>query len=334
MNIIIPMAGVGKRMRPHTLTTPKPLIPVAGKPIVQRIVEDLVKLSKEKIETIGYIIGDYDKEVTTSLLNIAKKVGAKGKTFYQAEALGPGHAVLCAEELLKNKVIIAFADTLFKADFELDTKKDGIIWVHEVDDPSPFGVVKLDEAGVINGMVEKPEKFVSNLAIIGIYYIKDGGSLRKELHHIIGNDIKEKGEFQLTTALDGLRTKGTKFVPGRVTDWMDCGNKNSTVLTNKRYLELVNGENLISDTVKKKNSVIIKPVFIGKNVELVNSVVGPYVSIGRDTIIKDSVVRNSIIQNGTKVSNANLENSMLGNFVTFEGTRTDVSIGDYNWLEL
>src|SRR4051812_11222812 len=175
MNIIIPMAGLGKRMRPHTLTVPKPLLPIAGKPIVHRLVEDIAKVCPEKIDIIGFIIHpSFGKEVEESLKGIAKEVGATGKIFYQQEAFGISHALLFAKELFTGKVIVAFADTLFKADFKLDTSKDGIIWVQQVSDPSQFGVVKLNDNNQIVEMVEKPSTFVSDLAIIGIYYFKDG----------------------------------------------------------------------------------------------------------------------------------------------------------------
>src|SRR5688572_11829357 len=178
MNIIIPMAGLGKRMRPHTLTTPKPLLPIAGKPIVHRLVEDIAKVSPEKIDTIGFIIHpSFGKEVEESLKTIAKEVGATGKIYYQHEAFGISHALLFAKELFTGKVIVAFADTLFKADFKLDTTQDGIIWVQQVSDSSQFGVVKLNDKNQIIEMVEKPSSFVSDLAIIGIYFFRDGKAL-------------------------------------------------------------------------------------------------------------------------------------------------------------
>ena len=214
MKIIVPMAGMGKRMRPHTLKVPKPLIPVAGKPIVQRLVEDIAGVCEEKIEEIAFIIGpSFGKEVENMLVNVAEGLGAKGTICYQEEALGTAHAILCAEEALDGKTIIAFADTLFRADFKLDGDADGIIWVQKIDDPSAFGVIKLDENNVITDFVEKPEEFVSDLAIIGIYYVKDGGALKEELNYLIENDIKDKGEYQLTNALEALKQKGTKFVP-------------------------------------------------------------------------------------------------------------------------
>src|SRR5918997_299236 len=185
MKIIIPMAGMGKRMRPHTLTVPKPLIPIAGKPIVQRLVEDIAKVCNQPVEQVAFVIGDFGKEVENQLLEIAKSVGAKGSIHYQDQPLGTAHAILCAKEALQGNVVVAFADTLFKADFTLDASKEGIIWVQQVEDPRPFGVVKLNEQNEITEFVEKPETFVSNLAIIGIYYVKDGTNLKNELQFLI-----------------------------------------------------------------------------------------------------------------------------------------------------
>ena len=333
MNIIIPMAGLGKRMRPHTLTVPKPLLPIAGKPIVHRLVEDIAKVCPEKIDNIGFIIHpSFGKEVEENLKEIAKEVGATGKIYYQTEALGISHALLFAKELFTGKVIVAFADTLFKAEFKLDTSKDGIIWVQQVADPSQFGVVRLNESNEIIEFVEKPTKYVSDLAIIGIYFFRDGEALAREMQYLIDNNIKEKGEFQFTTALENLNKKGAKFTPGKVTEWLDCGNKNVTVQTNQRYLEFIKDQKLVSPKAKLTNAVIIQPCFVGDDVVIENSVVGPYVSVGKNSHIKDSRISNSIIQTNTKISQVVLENSMLGNFVNFEARALDLSVGDFNTM--
>jgi glucose-1-phosphate thymidylyltransferase len=225
MKIIVPMAGRGSRLRPHTLTVPKPLIPVAGKPIVQRLVEGITKVCGEKVDEIAFIIGDFGTEVENELKNLAQSLGAKGSIYYQEQALGTAHAILCAKESLDGKVVVAFADTLFRANFTLDGDADGIIWVNQIEDPRAFGVVKLDANNVITDFVEKPEHFVSDLAIIGIYYFKDGKNLANELQYLIDNDIKDKGEYQLTNALENMKNKGVKFKPGQVDEWLDCGNK-------------------------------------------------------------------------------------------------------------
>ncbi len=333
MNIVIPMAGLGKRLRPHTLTTAKPLLPVAGKPIVHRLVEDIARVCPEKVENIGFIIHpSFGKQVEEDLRQVAAAVGAQGKIYYQEQALGISHAVLFAKELLQGKVIVAFADTLFKADFKLDTSKDGIIWVQQVADPSAFGVVKLNPSGEIIEMVEKPSMFVSDLAIIGIYFFRDGSFLRDEMQYLIDHDIRDKGEYQFTSALINMQKKGAKFVPGQVKEWLDCGNKNVLVQTNQRYLEFIKDHPLVSKGAKLVHSVVIPPCFIGDGVVIENSVVGPHVSVGEHSVIRDSRISNSIIQRNSKVSRAQLDNSVLGNFVNFEGRAADLSVGDYGEL--
>jgi glucose-1-phosphate thymidylyltransferase len=332
MKIIVPMAGMGKRMRPHTLTVPKPLIPIAGKPIVQRLVEDIARVCGQPVEQVAFIVGNFGEAVERSLVAIAESVGAKGSIHYQDKPLGTAHAILCAAEALEGNVVVAFADTLFKADFTLDTRQEGIIWVQKVDDPRPFGVVKLNDNQQITEFVEKPEHFVSDLAIIGIYYFKDGAYLRRELQYLLDNDVKDKGEYQLTNALENMKNKGTTFVPGQVTEWLDCGNKDATVYTNQRYLEYLadRKENLVDGSAQIINSVVVQPVYIGKNVKIQNAVVGPHVSIGNGSTVTGSVIKNAIIQENTAVNNANISNSMLGNFVKFEGKPFDLSVGDYN----
>lgn len=333
MKVVIPMAGTGKRLRPHTLTVPKPLIPVAGEPMVQRIVEELSKLSPEKITEIGFITGHFGKEAEDNLLNVAHKVGAEGKIFYQEEALGIAHALLCAREMLEDKVIIAFSDTLFIPDLEeiIDMSKDGVIWVQRVDDPRQFGVVKVNSEGYITEFAEKPQAYVSDLAIIGIYYFRDGRQLQQELQYLIDNNIKEKDEYQLTSALNNMKNKGVRFTTSHVKEWLDCGNKDATIYTNKRILE-VYGPNKYHDgqAVETVNSTIIEPCTIGHGVKIVNSVVGPYASIGDETLVEDSVIENSIVQSHTKIKHAKLSNSMLGNYVEFTGDSSNASIGDYN----
>ncbi|MCF8426260.1 MAG: nucleotidyltransferase [Bacteroidia bacterium] len=335
MKIIVPMAGMGKRMRPHTLTVPKPLIPVAGKPIVQKIIEDLSKVCGTGIEEVAYIIGpSFGAAVEKELVAVAEKLGAKGSIYYQHEPLGTAHAIMCAKESLDGNCLVVFADTLFKADFTLDREKDGIIWVQKVEDPRPFGVVKVNEQNTITDFVEKPEQFVSDLAIIGIYYFKDGAYLRSELQYLLDNDIKEKGEYQLTNALENMKQKGTKFEPGQVTEWLDCGNKNSTVFTNSRILHFMNeaGEKMVDDSVQTENALIIQPSLIGKNVKIKKGIVGPNASIGDNCVIENSVVSNCIIQNNTSIKDAVIDNAMIGSHVHYLGEAKDLSIGDYTTI--
>ena len=330
MKIIVPMAGMGKRMRPHTHTTAKPLLPIAGKPIVQRLVEDLAAVAGEPVEEVAFVVNPaFGVKVENELLEIAKRVGAKGSIHYQEVALGTAHAILCAENALNGRVIVAFADTLFRAELKLDKDCDGVIWVNKVEDPRPFGVVKLDGDGIITEFVEKPQDFVSDLAIIGIYYFADGERLRKEMQYLIDNDIKEKGEYQLTNAMENMKRKGARFKAGAVDVWMDCGNKNAMVDTNTKVLGfLKDSKDLVSPKAKLTGSVVISPCFIGENVTLVNSIVGPNVSIESGATITNSVVRNSIVRPAVQITDAVIDNSMIGERAIVAGKAMDLSLSD------
>lgn len=334
MKIIVPMAGMGKRMRPHTHTTAKPLLPIAGKPIVQRLVEDLAAVAGEPVEEVAFIVHpSFGKKVEDELVGIAKAIGSKGTIHYQKEALGTAHAILCAQSALNGRVIVAFADTLFRAQLKLDKDCDGVIWVNKVEDPRPFGVVKLDANGIITEFVEKPQEFVSDLAIIGIYYFADGEYLRKEMQFLIDNDIKDKGEFQLTNAMENMKQKGARFKAGSVDVWMDCGNKNAMVDTNTKVLGfLKNEKGLISASLKQEHSVVIEPCFIGEDVSITNSIVGPNVSIEAGAVISGSVVKNSILRGHTRVQDCVMDNSMIGERASVKGTALDVSISDDSTL--
>jgi len=332
MNIIIPMAGMGKRMRPHTLTTAKPLLPVAGRPIVQRLVEDIIATCNEKVDEIAFIISPaFGKEVEDHLCSVAAALGAKGKICYQEKPLGTAHAILCAGDTLAGNVFIAFADTLFKATFSIDTHKDAIIWTHKVDDPTAFGVVKLKDDGEIEAFVEKPKEFVSDLAIIGVYYFRDGEGLKRECQRLIDNNILLKGEYQITDAMEHMLQNGVKFYTGQVEEWLDCGNKDATIYTNQRTLENKKGsEQLIKSNAVITDSTIIEPCFIGENVVVKNSVIGPHVSLEAGVVVEDSRIKNSIIQSHSVVKNAHIHASMLGKNVTYIEMSRELSIGDFS----
>ncbi len=336
MKIIVPMAGRGSRLRPHTLTIPKPLIPIAGKPIVHRLVEDIAGVLNQPIEEIAFIIHEsFGKKVEEELVAIAEKLGAKGTIYYQNEALGTGHAIMCAEDSLSGPAVIAYADTLIRATFNLDTTADSVIWVKQVDQPEAFGVVNLNDNNEIIELVEKPKEFVSDLAVIGIYYFKDVGVLKNELHYVLENNIIHGGEYQINDGIKRMMVKGMKFVPGEVDEWMDCGNKDVTVDTNNRMLQFLHhdGENLVSNEVKLENATIIPPCYIGEDVVLINATVGPNVSLGKGCHVSNSTIKNSLIQTHAHIKNAVLDNAMIGNHVHFDGQFKSISIGDYSVLE-
>ena len=333
MNIIVPMAGRGSRLRPHTLTVPKPLVPVGGKPIVHRLVEDIAAVCTEKIDEIAFVIGvDFGDEVEKELIAVAASLGAKGSIHYQEKPLGTAHAVLCAKEKLTGPVVVAFADTLFKANFKIDPNADGILWVKQIEDPSAFGVIKMNEKGEIIDFVEKPKEFVSDLAMIGIYYFKDGARLRTELEYLIDNNIIKGGEYQLPDGLRRLTEAGYKFKPGEVIEWLDCGNKEVTVHTNQRVLEYDFEKNkmMVAESADIIDSVIIPPCFIGEGVVIENSVVGPHVSIGNGTRIMNSIITNSNIQQNSEITNAILKDSMIGSNAKYVGSARDLSLGDFS----
>ena len=335
MKIIVPMAGRGSRLRPHTLTVPKPLIPIAGKPIVQRLVEDIVSVcGDKKVDEIAFIIGDFGSEVEADLIKVAENLGAKGTIYLQDKPLGTAHAIHCAADSMDDEIVVAFADTLFRADFTLDTDADSVIWVKQVDNPSAYGVVQFAEDGTINNFVEKPKEFVSDSAIIGIYYFKDGPGLRKELKYILDNEILDNGEYQLTDALSALMNQGKVFRPGTVNDWMDCGNKAITVETNSKMLGYLEGKpELRGENIQMENAEIIEPCYIGNNVVLKNAMVGPNVSLGDGYVVENATIEGSLIQTHSTISNIHLEDSMIGNHAHADGSWTSVSLGDYSRMD-
>jgi len=330
MKLIIPMAGIGKRLRPHTLTVPKPLLPVAGEAVVKRLVYEITRVSKTKIDEVAYIVGNFGEETEQQLIKIAEELDAKGSIYYQEEALGTAHAVYCAAPSLVGKVIVAFADTLFYADFDLEEDVDAVIWTKNVENPEAFGVVKKDKQGYITDFIEKPKEFVSDEAIIGIYYFKSGENLKKELEYLITNNIKGNNEFQLTDALENMKNKGLKFKTASVNEWLDCGNKEALLNTNKAVLS--HEGNHISGKSILSNTVILEPCYISKGAKICDSIIGPFVSIGKNTNIKNSIIKNSIIQKETEIENTHFSDSLIGNFVKMHRSNEVYDLGDYNTI--
>jgi len=336
MKIIVPMAGRGSRLRPHTLTVPKPLIPIAGKPIVHRLVEDIAKVLNEPIDEIAFIIGeDFGEKVEVDLREIAGQLGAKGTIYYQDKPMGTGHAIMCAADSLNGPAVVAYADTLFRADFKLDPSADAVIWVKQVEDPSQYGVVQLNDNNEITALVEKPEEDVSDLAVIGIYYFKKVEVLKEHLQSVLENNILRGGEYQINDGILGMMTSGNVFKTGQIDEWMDCGNKTVTVDTNSRMLQFLkeDGNSLVSDTVTLTNSEIIEPCYIGENVVLENTTVGPNVSLGDNCKLTNVTIKNSLVQHDTVIKNAKLNNAMIGSHAVYNGDFTEISIGDYSKLE-
>lgn len=337
MKIIVPMAGRGSRLRPHTLTVPKPLVPVAGTPIVEQLVKDIAGVLNQPIEEVAYILGDpvfFGDEVVEHLKAVAASLGAKASIYRQINPLGTGHAIMCAEPSLNGPAVVAYADTLIRADFRIDPLADAQLWVKKVDHPEAYGVVQLANDGSIVELVEKPQHFVSDLAVIGIYYFKNIAELKDELQNVIDQQVTRGGEYQINDGIKGMMAKGKRFVPGEVKAWMDCGNKAITVETNSQMLAFLaqEGKDSIHPSVQQHNTTIIPPCVIAENVVLKNARVGPGVSIGKGTQIIDSTIQHSIIQAHSHIENARLEKAMIGNHVRYKGNHTRLSLGDYSEL--
>lgn len=338
MKLIIPMAGRGTRMRPSSLTIPKPLFPIADKSIVEWLVYEVFSSTNISIEEIAFIIHpDFGQEIEQELLNIAQKYNAVGKIYYQEKALGTAHAILCAAPSLQGNVLIAFADTLFKAHFNIDTQKDGIIWTKTVDNPQQYGVVVTDENKKILRFEEKPEKPISNEAIIGIYFFKDGEALKQELQYLIDHNLKEKGEFQLTNAMENMKNKGQALYSQTVDEWLDCGNKETTLYSHQAVLQ--NNKIQSSKNIKIINSKILEPCYIADNVVIENSVIGPYVSIGAKSEIKNSKIENSILMTNVRVDSMQIHKSIIGNHSKLKGKTAaslflNMHISDYTQIDI
>lgn len=337
MKIIVPMAGRGSRLRPHTLTVPKPLVPVAGTPIVEQLVNDIAQVVNQPISEVAFVLGDpafFGDDVVQHLTQVAKNLGAKVSIYRQLNPLGTGHAIMCAEASLEGPAVVAYADTLIRADFAIDPTADAQIWVKKVAQPEAYGVVQLNTTNAITELVEKPKEFVSDLAVIGIYYFKAIEELKAELQQVIEQQLTHGGEYQINDGIKGMMAKGKHFVPGEVKEWMDCGNKEITVETNSKMLRFLaaEGKELIDPSAILENTTLTPPCYIGKNVVLKNVTLGPGVSIGEGTQVINSTLKDSIIQKNSVVENAQLEKAMIGNHVRYNGAYTSISIGDYSEL--
>merc|ERR1711991_112645 len=242
---------------------------------------------------------------------------------------------MCAKDSLSGPAVIAYADTLIRATFNLDKEADAVIWTKEVEHPEAYGVVKLNRGKHITELVEKPQTFVSNQAVIGIYYFKDVAVLKNELQYVLDNDIINGGEYQINDGIKRMMADGKIFVTGTVDEWMDCGNKNVAIDTNTKMLHFLtnDGEKLVSDNITLDNSTIIEPCRIADGVVLKNTTVGPNVSIGKNTVLENVTIKNSLIQTNSTIKNANLEEAMIGNHVQYNGKSTNISIGDYTIME-
>ena len=322
------MAGRGTRLRPHTHTTPKPLLPIAGTMMVERIVKTFSETLEKPIEEIAFVLGDFGAAVEQQLRDMAARFNAKGSIYYQHQALGTAHAVYCAKDSIQGEVIVAFADTLFNTDGIVKMEDaDAAIWLKEVENYQSFGVALMEE-GRITGFVEKPKEPVSKHAIIGVYYFKDGEALRAELTNIVENDLKSpRGEYELTDAIDTLLASGKVFRPATVQEWLDCGTIQNWLDTTFHVLKT---DATPASAVVHNGCTIHEPVFIGPGVTLENSTIGPNAVIEQGAVVRNSTVQNSIINSQAQVDDAALDNSSVGAFAKVKGYSGSLQIGDHS----
>lgn len=323
MKAIIPVAGIGTRLRPHTHTQPKSLIPVAGKPIIAHIVDNLCQAGiKEFIFIIGYLGDKIESYITT---NYPENIN---HFVIQTTGKGIAHAIWLAKDYISDtdEVFIVLGDTLFDADLDKVLRSEySSLGIKKVNDPRAFGVAQLDDEGNIINLVEKPLIPKSNLALIGAYYIKHGDKLKEALDYVIANNIKTNNEFYLTDALNHLIETGYTLKVFDVDNWFDCGKKEILLETNATLLKRFKPE---SANVNHENTIIIPPVYLAPGSKIRNSIIGPFVSIGEDAIINYSIVRNSIIGPYAQLEFAILEDSLIGNDASLKGLVQSLNLGD------
>ena len=323
------MAGRGTRVRPHSHVTPKPLLRVKGRTIVERIVDTFARVLPEPPDEGVFVLGpDFGAEIRDQLTAICTERGMEVNFAVQKQALGTAHAVGCAREHLQGEGIVVFADTLFGIEDDVDLgDADVVVWVKHVDDPSRFGVAVRD-GETVTRLVEKPDEPISNEAIIGIYYVRELSDLQTEIDDLIENEVRGKGdEFQLTDAFDRRLQKGDVFTTASVDAWMDCGTIPALLETTGRVLER-ESEDLRHGAIT--DSVIHEPVYVGPGATVEGSVVGPHVSIEAGATVTDAVVRNTIVfQEGT-VENAVLADSIVGRHAVAQALTGTVNIGDHS----
>ncbi len=329
------MAGKGTRLRPFTLTCPKPLLKIIDKPIVEHLIDQITSRLTTQIDEIIYILGDeayFNSDVVSSLTLIAKKYNAKTKVYRQLDQLGTGHAIMCAEESLHGPSIVAYADTMIQGQISIEPDVDGIIWVKKVEDPSSYGVVSLDEKNNIIDLIEKPQKFVSDLAVVGIYYFKDISIIRDELKIHLNHKLNPGKEYLLNYGIERMIEKKRVFKSQEIETWMDCGTPQLLIESAKKIMssKIILEKN--NSFIKSGNVKITQPVFIGKNVKIKDSEIGPFVSIGDDTEISNSNIESTLIYKNVKVSNADIKNSILGQYSVYDGSNKEIFLGDYSQI--
>jgi glucose-1-phosphate thymidylyltransferase len=320
------MAGKGTRLRPQTLTLPKPLYPIGDKSIVEHLIT-LVKKTIPQIDEVHFVIHPtFGPEVEKQLTHLGERYQMQTYLHYQEEQLGTAHAIYQAKDALSGPILIIFADTLFISEMQIDPNLDGIIWCKEVEDPRQFGVVFLNTDGHIIHLVEKPEHPESNLAITGIYYLKNGELLKSKIEQLLRQNIKSKGEYQLTDALQFMIQEGARMGVATIQEWLDCGSRDALLATQSVWFRYFPPP----EPPKKEGVTIIPPVFLHHSATLSECTIGPYVTVGPNARITRSIIQHSIIREGAVIENALFHHSLIGAHAEIKGKERVFDLSDYS----
>lgn len=325
MKVILPLAGLGTRLRPHTYTKPKPLVSVAGKTVLGHVLDSLEGLPIDEVIFITGYLGEQIEQYVRAHYSF------NARFIEQTELRGQAHAIHLASDYIDQPVLIIFVDTIVKADLRrlLDVASDGVLFVKEVEDPRRFGVAVLQD-GVVTRLVEKPTTPVSNLAVVGVYYLRNWQLLRAALHDVIAQNIQTGGEYYLADALQLMIDRNARLEAWPVEVWEDCGTVEALIQTN-RYLLRTGHERA---PVVTDQSVIIPPVNVHPTARIQNSVVGPYVSVAEGATIADALVRDSIIGDRAVIAGAILAESVVGSNARVKGSFRRLNVGDSSEIEL
>ena len=332
LKIIVPMAGLGSRLRPHTLTRPRPLLPLAGKTVLDYFLDTFTSIPLTRQVEYVFIVGPMGEQIQDYISSNFPQMPAQ--YVVQPEMRGQSDAIHLAQEHLIGPCIIAFSDTLVDTDFTtlITTSAEAVVWVKQVEDPRRFGVAEVNTSGYVSKLIEKPEDMSNNLALVGVYYFKDGQKLCAAIEEQFKRDIKLRNEYYLADAVNILLEKGMKMRARPVNVWLDAGTPEAMLATNRYLLE--NGSDNTGDIPPHEGVSILPPVYIHPEAEITSSVIGPNVSIGVGCKISASILSNVIIDDGTEVDHLVIDNSLLGKEVRVSGRATRLNLGDRTRVEL
>ncbi len=329
MKVIIPVAGAGKKLRPHTFTQPKALIPLAGKTVLSIIID---QLKKEGLYEFVFIIGYLGDKIQDYVTHHHPEITAH--FVHQNDRQGTAHAIELTKDIIKDdEVFVVLGDTICEYNLrEVLDAPTSMLGVKKVDDPRDFGVAEINEAGFITKVVEKPQIPKSNMALVGLYKIKETHFLFSCLTKLFNEDITTLGEYNLTDALECMIQQGVQFKPFKVDNWFDCGKKETILESNATLLKKFGGE--IIDNQQFENTIIIQPVRISRNCNIKNSIIGPNVAVGENVSIDNSILKDCIIGAFTNLNEVMLQNSLIGSDANIKGITQSLNIGDNTEIDL